>query len=85
MKVELVVIGRTMSRYLQEGVDNYVKRLGHYVPFDITCLPDVKSTKSMTEERQKELEGVQFLDYIKPGDKIGRASCRERVSFCFYV
>ena len=34
MKVELVVIGRTMSRYLQEGVDNYVKRLGHYVPFD---------------------------------------------------
>ncbi len=70
MKVELVVIGRTMSRYLQEGVDNYVKRLGHYVPLDITCLPDVKSTKSMTEERQKELEGVQFLDYIKPGDRV---------------
>ena len=29
MKIELIVIGKTASRYLQEGIDNYVKRIWH--------------------------------------------------------
>lgn len=68
MKIELMVIGRTGARYLQEGIDNYVKRLVHYVPFEIRCLPDIKTTKSLTEERQKELEGELFLAQLQPGD-----------------
>lgn len=68
MKIELMVIGKTVSRYLQEGIDNYVKRVSHYVPFSITYLPDIKSTKSLTEERQKELEGEAMLSQMQPGD-----------------
>lgn len=68
MKIELMVIGKTVSRYLQEGIVNYVKRTSHYVPFSITYLPDIKNTKSLTEERQKELEGEVMLSQMQPGD-----------------
>lgn len=68
MKIELIVIGKTASRYLQEGIDNYVKRIGHYVPFSLTHLPDVKASKSLTEERQKEMEGEMVLASLQPGD-----------------
>lgn len=68
MKIEFIVIGKTVSRYLQEGIDSYVKRIGHYIPFSVTCLQDVKSTKALTEERQKELEGEMVLSILQPGD-----------------
>lgn len=68
MKIELMVIGRTSARYLQEGIDNYRNRLAHYVPFELTCLPDIKTTKSLTIERQKELEGEMFLSRVEAGD-----------------
>ncbi|MCF0212755.1 MAG: 23S rRNA (pseudouridine(1915)-N(3))-methyltransferase RlmH, partial [Bacteroidales bacterium] len=32
MKITLLVISKTDERYLQEGIDNYLKRLVHYVP-----------------------------------------------------
>ncbi len=68
MKIELIVVGKTATRYLQEGIDNYVKRIGHYVPFSLTYIQDVKATKSLTEERQKELEGEMVLASLQPGD-----------------
>lgn len=68
MKIELMAIGRTSTRYLQDGIDVYLKRLSHYVPFEIKCLPDVKTSRSLTEERQKEMEGEQFLAQLQPGD-----------------
>lgn len=68
MKIELIVIGKTAARYLQEGIDNYVKRIGHYVPFSLTYIQDVKSTKSLTEERQKQMEGEMVMAALQPGD-----------------
>ncbi len=68
MKIELVVIGKTSVRYLQDGIEAYCKRLKHYVPFEIRYLPDIKSSKAMTFEKQKELEGSQFLSLLQPGD-----------------
>lgn len=68
MKIELMVIGKTSARYLQEGIDNYVKRTNYYMPFDIRYIPDIKSTKAMTEEKQKEKEGELFLNALTPGD-----------------
>ena len=68
MKIELMEIVLTSTRYLQDGIDVYLKRLSHYVPFEIKCLPDVKTSRSLTEERQKEMEGEQFLAQLQPGD-----------------
>ncbi|HNP49714.1 MAG TPA: 23S rRNA (pseudouridine(1915)-N(3))-methyltransferase RlmH, partial [Bacteroidia bacterium] len=30
MKCELFFIGKTTEKYLQEGIENYLKRLKHY-------------------------------------------------------
>lgn len=68
MKLLLLLIGNTTTPYLKEGIDNYVKRIGHYIPFELRTLPDVKVSKGMTEERQKEKEGSMILGALQPGD-----------------
>ena len=68
MEISLIVIGKTNARYLQEGIDEYIKRLKHYIPYSISVLPDIKNTKKLTEEQQKEAEGKLMLDALKPGD-----------------
>ena len=35
MKVKLLLTGKTTERYLREGIDQYVGRIGHYVPFEL--------------------------------------------------
>lgn len=68
MKIILLAIGKTGAKYLNDGIEQYVKRLSHYVPFEFRILPDVKTTKSLTADRQKELEGQMFLSAIGQGD-----------------
>lgn len=68
MKITLLVIGKTGASYLREGIAAYEKRLSHYVPFELKVLPDVKATRNMTFQQQKEAEGVAFLSHISAGD-----------------
>ena len=70
MKITLLAIGKTGTKYLQEGIDIYTKRIGHYVPFELKILPDVKTTKSLTADKQKSMEGDMFLSAIQPGDVV---------------
>ena len=63
-----MAIGRTNAQYLQDGIEQYVKRLGHYIPFEFKILPDVKTSKSLTTDKQKELEGQMFMQAIGTGD-----------------
>lgn len=68
MKITLLAIGKTNAKYLLEGIEQYTKRLGHYIPFELKILPDVKTTKSLTTDKQKEMEGQMFLSTIGQGD-----------------
>lgn len=68
MKITLLTIGKTNAKYLQDGIDLYVTRLSHYIPFEYKNLPDIKTTKGLTKEKQKELEGELFLNNIHPGN-----------------
>jgi 23S rRNA (pseudouridine1915-N3)-methyltransferase len=70
MKIELIVVGKTTTPYLMEGIDRYVKRLTHYIPYEIRTINDVKTTRGMTADRQKELEGEQILAQFQPGDRV---------------
>ncbi|MFZ4860806.1 23S rRNA (pseudouridine(1915)-N(3))-methyltransferase RlmH [Sphingobacterium sp. Mn56C] len=64
MKISLICIGKTDDKYIQEGIDKYLKRLKHYVTFTITVIPDIKNVKNMSEAQQKEKEGEMFLKQI---------------------
>ena len=68
MKIVLLAIGRTQSDYLVTGIDNYTKRINRYMPFELRLLPDIKSTKSLSEAQQKDAEGKMILSAFQPGD-----------------
>ncbi len=68
MKVQLIAVGKMNDAPLVQAVERYVKRLVHYVPFQMVTLPDVKTTKSMTEQRQKDTEGGAILAAIDSRD-----------------
>ncbi len=65
MKVWLIVTGKTDAPWLQQGIERYVSRLKHYVPFEIKTIADVKNTANMTPSAQIEKEGATILPLIE--------------------
>lgn len=68
MKIQLMAVGRTTTPYLQQGIKIYTDRLSHYIPLETTIIPDIKNTKGISEQRQKELEGQAMLQRIAGSD-----------------
>ena len=68
MKIELAVIGKTSIDYLKQGIDEYIKRLKHYVPFEIKYIDDIKNTKNISEDQQKRTEGAKILSLLDKSD-----------------
>lgn len=70
MNIELITIGKIKSRYLMEGIEEYIKRLKRYIAFDITEIPDIKNAGRVSKEEQKEAEGQLILSRLQPSDYI---------------
>lgn len=70
MKTELILVGKTQNKHFVAGINDYVERITHYMPFSITTLPDLKATKNLTEAQQKEREGEQILRLLQPSDTV---------------
>ncbi len=68
MKIVLLLLGKTTTRYLNDGIDYYVDRLRHYCKFEIKILPDIKQNKSLTQQQQKEMEGKLILQSVEKSD-----------------
>lgn len=68
MKTTLILVGKTNGKLFNEGIDDYAKRIGHYTPFAVKVLPELKSTKSLSESQQKDKEGKMILKTISPSD-----------------
>lgn len=68
MTIKLLAIGKTDSSQLQELIDIYQKRLQHYVNFEIELIPDLKKTKNLSEDQQKEKEGELIIKRLAPTD-----------------
>lgn len=70
MKIKLLAIGKTDSKPLQLLIDEYQKRLKHYVKFDLEIIPDIKNAKNLSETQQKEKEGELILNKIQSTDTL---------------
>lgn len=68
MKLHVIFTGKTTGKLFQEAIADYSKRLTHYVPFTIEELPDLKNTKSLNEEQQKEREADMLFEKLQQGD-----------------
>lgn len=70
MKMTLIVVGRTTSGYLKQGIDEYLARLSHYTAFDIQYLSDVKNARNLSESQQKTAEGRLILNATDRSDYV---------------
>jgi len=68
MKVILLVVGKTNDAWAKTAIAEYEKRLKHYLPFQIEVVPDLKSTKNLTEDQVKAKEAESILSWNKSGD-----------------
>ena len=70
MKTELIMVGKTVDKLYTKGIGDYQERIGHYMPFNITVIPALKNTKSLSEDQQKQAEGELILRLIQPSDTV---------------
>ena len=70
MKTVLLVVGKTVDKHLVALMEDYVERTKHYMTYDVEVIPDLKSTKNLSEEVQKEKEGELILKALQPGDYV---------------
>lgn len=68
MKIHLLVVGKTTATYISDAVDEYYRRLRHYITFDIEVIPELKNAKNLSFEQQKEKEADMILKCLLPGD-----------------
>lgn len=70
MKITLLAIGKTDNINLQSLMDDYSKRLGFYIPFDLEIIPDVKNSKNLSEAIQKKIEGDEIFKRITSSETL---------------
>lgn len=64
MKITLLVVGKTTDSHIEALINDYQRRLVHYVPFALQVIPELKNTKALTAEQQKQAEGELILRQI---------------------
>ena len=80
MKFTLLVVGRTVEKHYITAINDYVERTKHFISFDMEVIPELKNTKSLSMEQQKEKEGELISKAGGCSGTPGRAW--KRISFC---
>ena len=70
MKTGLILVGKTTERHFQTGIDDYCRRLVHYVPFEVVVVPELKNSRALSEDQQRVKEGEAILKAVQPGDML---------------
>jgi len=68
MTIKLLCIGKTDNRELNQLIEVYYKRLQFYNKFEFEIIPDLKKTKNLEENQQKEREGELILAKLQNSD-----------------
>lgn len=70
MKTLLLLVGKTQDKHFIAGINDYAERIGHYMPFEIKVIPELRNTKSLSEQQQKTQEGELLLKQLQPSDTV---------------
>jgi len=68
MKVSLLLVGKTVNKHFVDLIDEYAGRVKHYIGFEIITIPELKNTKNLSADQQKQQEGELILKQLQPGD-----------------
>ena len=70
MKIALLTVGKTDRDWVRQGLDIYVSRLKHYIPFSIIEIPELKNVSSLSRDQIKTREGELILKNVRPTDDV---------------
>jgi 23S rRNA (pseudouridine1915-N3)-methyltransferase len=68
MTIKLIAIGKTDNKQLISLIEDYIKRLDHYINFKLDIIPDLKKTKNLSEAQQKQKEGELIIGKLNNSD-----------------
>ncbi len=70
MRLMLLTVGKTDIAWVREGLEMYVSRIRHYVPFELREIPELKGVSALSREQIKEREGELVLKQLRPADEV---------------
>lgn len=70
MTIDLILVGKTTGQWLENGIEEYVGRLKHYVRFGLVVIPELKNARHLREEQIKTTEGELILARVAAGDHV---------------
>ena len=70
MKTTILQVGKTADKLFAAAIDNYIGRIGHYMPVELVTIPELRNTNNLSEEQQKTAEGELILRQLKSGDTL---------------
>lgn len=70
MNFKIVAIGKTDNRQLEDLINIYLKRISFYTKIELDIIPDIKNSKNLSENQQKEKEGELILKKLSNTDTL---------------
>ena len=70
MKLVIAVVGRLKDRYLEPGLNEYLKRIKRYGTVEVVRIREEKKSKRQSESQAVSKEGERILQLVQPGDKL---------------
>ncbi|WP_079529003.1 23S rRNA (pseudouridine(1915)-N(3))-methyltransferase RlmH [Halobacillus hunanensis] len=67
MKITIITVGKLKEKYLKQGIQEYVKRIGPYAKVDLIEVADEKAPENLSEAQMlevKQKEGERILSKI---------------------
>jgi len=70
LRIKIIALGKIKEKYIKQGVDEFVKRLTPYVPFEICEINPVEIKDMNLKDKVLLQEGERILSEIKPTDYV---------------
>lgn len=68
MKIECWAIGKPHESYVEEGVNDFTKRIGNYYPVEWRLFSQKRNALTGSPQKLKENEGALILSALRPED-----------------
>ena len=89
MRITLLTVGRTDKGWIRDGLEIYISRLSHYIPFSLVEIPELKNVSALSQAQIKEREGELILKNVKASDDLvlldERGVMRSSVEFASFL
>lgn len=73
VNIKIISVGKLKEKYLVQGINEYVKRLGKYAKMQLVEVPDEKAPENLSEAEMlqvKAKEGERILSKIKDNEYV---------------